>query len=391
MPAPSAMALCSAAKLDCEIAVLAGDCHVDDARNLLVAIFLQDTQCEQLLFIDADTFVEDLSAFIEIDEPVVCAAIPKKNDMPAYACNALSGPIQADARGLIEVFDCGTGVMKIQRHVLERLYAHEPKFTYDGRPVAQVFNRDVVDGKRMSGDLNFCRKWRALGGRIMVDPELRVSHTGEKTWQGSYGSYLRAANGLGLTRGIERIRSGAYVRADAIELCEEWGNPLYAAGVEFLTACIEVAQQAQGRTIVEAGSGLTSLCMAAAGADVHALEHDPVWFAHTRKAQERLGLDTLTLHYAPLMPHGERLWYGEIAASFPWRDAAIVVCDGPPSVYGDRLALYSTMREAGARPRLILQDDIGTPEELAAVAAACPAYSFERMGALRGFAVGRPR
>lgn len=370
-----AVAMFGLLKLDCEIACLVGTCHVDDARNMLVSVFLQDTDCDQLLFIDADTSVEDLSRFIEIDEPVVGAAIPKKGDGAEFACNLLPGAIWADERGLIEVQAVGTGVLKIQRPVLQAIFDASRQYRQDKRLVAEIFNRDVVNGERLSGDLNFCRKWREQGGRVFVEPELRVQHTGEKTWSGTFGSHLRRINGIGLTRGIHKIQSGQYEREDVVGLIDEWGNESFSAGHEFLAACIEVAQQAQG-PILECGSGVSSLAMAATGAEVHALEHDPAWISKVVEARDRLGLETLHVHYAPLKDG----WYSGVE----WPDCDIVVCDGPPRYCSDRNKLYEHMK---ATPRLILHDDISDPEELSFV----ETHEFQVMGQLKSFAVGRWR
>lgn len=385
IPAPAMFGLFKLLELDCRIACLVGDCHVDDARNLLVSIFL-DTDCDQLLFIDADTAVEDLSRFIGHDRPVVGAVIPKKNDDIEFAANPLPGPIWADPDGLIEVFDCGTGVLKIQRHVLEMLFTQSRKYRYDERECAEIFNRDVWKGDRQSGDLNFCRKWRELGGKIFVDPEIRVSHTGDKTWSGTYGSYLRQAHGLSLSYGIDRIRTGTFTRLDVLDLFEEWGNH-YAASHEMLVSCVEVARQAKG-PILEVGSGLTSLCMAATGAEVHALEHDPVWLEKTREAKDRLRLDTLHLHYAPLIDYPEGRWHS--VPDLPWKSVDILVCDGPPRRLGNRYIVYDVMQSRGCRPRLVIQDDMDNPKAFEALKEQARSFDFETMGEVRAFAVGRP-
>lgn len=363
---------------DCQVVCLVGNCHVDDARNLLVSAFL-DTDCEQLLFIDADTAVEDFGPFLSHDADVVGAAIPKKGDHSGFACNPKSGPIWADESGLIEVHDVGTGVLKIKRHVLQRLYDLSPKYEHEGREVAQIFERDIVNGSRLSGDLNFCRKWREFG-KIHIDPEVRVSHAGEKVWQGSYGSYLRRTNGLALTRGIERIRKGQYERSDVIALVDEWGNEAFSAGHEFLAACIEVAQQAEG-PIIEMGSGLSSLAMAATGAEVYALEHDPVWFREVCRHRDRLGLSTLLVLFAPLTNYSSGRWYEDVP--LPWDRADIVVCDGPPRACSNRNILYEKI----GSPRVILHDDITDPGDLDFV----KTHDFQVMGSLKPFAVGKWR
>jgi len=64
---------------DVEFGLLAGDCHVDDARNRLAREFLAGT-CTELVFIDADIgFAPDeLLKLLSHDQPVVGGTYPIK-------------------------------------------------------------------------------------------------------------------------------------------------------------------------------------------------------------------------------------------------------------------------------------------------------------------------
>lgn len=345
-----------------QVAVLSGNCHVDDARNILIAKFLE-TDSEELLFIDADMAFDNLDSFLAKDVDVVGVGCPKKSDTPVYNVNLLLGPIYSE-EGLIEVDGVGTGVLKIKRHVLETLTDESEKFQAEGLDCALIFERGIVDGKRQSGDLHFCKKWRDLGGKIFVDPEVRMSHVGEKVWSGTFGSHLRRVNGLSLVRGVEKIRSD-YERTDVISLIEEWGNEDFSAGHEFLASCIEVAQQSE--KVVEFGSGLTSICMAAF-CEVHCYEHDPVWCQHLLTHKERLGLDSLHVHFSPLV-NG---WYFDVT-----EQADVVVCDGPPRYLGNRDHFWDVVDA-----KLILQDDVEEITER-------NGYTGEIMGQIRKFALWR--
>jgi hypothetical protein len=42
----------------------------------------------------------------------------------------------------------------------------------------------------LSEDYALVQKWRELGGRVWVDPTIKLSHTGIRTWKGDYGSWL---------------------------------------------------------------------------------------------------------------------------------------------------------------------------------------------------------
>src|SRR5687767_1370041 len=64
-----------------DLEIFSGNCHVDDGRNRLVRDFLE-TDCEQLIFLDADVFWLDaeLKKLIEHDADIVAGIYPMKND-----------------------------------------------------------------------------------------------------------------------------------------------------------------------------------------------------------------------------------------------------------------------------------------------------------------------
>lgn len=376
------------AGISAEVCILSGHCHVDDARNALVGRFLA-SGCDELVFIDADMGwqPEDLARLISHDRDVVAGVYRQKTDAPIYPAWLKPGDIVADADGLIEAEAVATGFLKLSRACLEtmaeRSNTYRPEVDSE-RADPEVFFRSTIEGHRWGGDFTFCRRWRDAGGRIFVDPELWLEHIGEQVWRGSFGCHLRQVNGLDLVRWIDRIRAGTFEREDLIPLSVEYGNEGYTAGVELLAFCLDAARQAKG-PIIETGSGLSSLVMAAAGAVVFALESDPVWLTVLESHRVRLGLDSLRIIYAPLEDYRDGRWYARKPVELlPWSTADIVVCDGPARRLGDREILFRTMRETGARPRIVLVDDVGSialPDEL----------EFETIGTLRKFGVGRQR
>lgn len=375
-----------AAGIDTEFALLVGHCHVDDARNLLVAKFL-DSAADELMFIDADMGWQphELVAIAAADRDVVGASYRLKKDESEFPCQFRPGEIWSDEDGLIEVNALPTGFLKIHRRVFERLAERSRVYRPDARaePVREFFFRwiDPTSQLRVSGDYHFCHRWRACGGAIYVNPEVNLLHSGPKLWDGSLGSHLRVKAGLELAPFVAALRAGTETDADIVKAWEEWGGNQWAAGHELLKVAIQFARQAKG-PIIEVGSGLTSVAMAAAGAEVWALEHDETWLAKLLRYRERFGLDRLHAMYRPLEPSSAGAWYGN-ASDLPWQTCDIVLCDGPPFAVGNRLILWDRMREYGAEPRAVLVDDASEYE--------ADGYEFERMGHLRSFMIGRRR
>jgi hypothetical protein len=315
-----------------ELAVCAYDCHVDDQRNSLVREFLESS-CQTFVFIDSDLRFdpEDLLALIRYDRDVVAGVYPKKSEDRQFPVRFLGGEIWSDSDGLIEVESVPTGFLKIRRSVFERMYESVPRFVppKDIRKlkVPLIFERTLIGNVRRGGDVEFCRKWRALGGKIYVDPNMQFEHVGQKDFTGSLAHYLRAENGLvdsHIAGIITKIKNGTATPKDYISLHESWDND-WTPPVEMLSILPELAS---GRKILEAGSGLTTLILAATGWEVTSLEHDLDWYRRMTEIIGKCGIDNATLVKCDLVDG----WYD---VDLPEKYSMVLV-DGPPRKLGDR-------------------------------------------------------
>jgi hypothetical protein len=277
-------ALLRAARISVTLCVEAGNCHVDDMRNGIVASFLE-SGCDELVFIDEDVGFDpkDLLKLIMHDRDLVGGVYPKKEDEPNFPVFTNPGDLWSDESGLVEVHGLPTGFMKIKRHVIERLWADEPAWTgSDGREYRSLFERGIADGRRWSGDYMFCRKWIRVGGKLYADPSFTMTHTGKKTWAGDLGSFWRRKHGVDP---VEALKDGTATSADFRALHEEYGNP-WAASPELLET---LWKDASGQ-ILECGSGLSTLVLATRG-KVTALEHDTAYAERTKALLADHGLE----------------------------------------------------------------------------------------------------
>lgn len=383
-----------------ELEILAENCHVDDGRNRLVRDFLE-TECTDLVFLDADVrwHGRDLVELLGYDRDVVAGVYPLKQDEEGFPVKFLQDrpTLQAEPDGLLEVEGVPTGFLRIRRPVLETLAAASPGFKAkddwpERRKIPLVFER-VLDGDRHGGDYVFCRKWRALGGQIYVNPEMVFEHFGETFWRGSLGNHLRQRNGIvhpALAGAIEALRE---LPADPapelfIELVRGWDNP-WSATPELLLTLYHLAHSGSG-PILETGTGVSTLILgmfAAQGRAVYSLEHDPIWAQQARVALERHGLDPGIVHYCPLESREGGLWYGALP-EIP--DLSLVLCDGPPRAYG-RGGLFQALARQ-IRGATIVADDMNSPTERDLVSRWAAAHHREVhiIGTQRSFAVCRP-
>lgn len=182
------------------------------ARNDLTFSFLQ-TPATHLMFIDADINFnpEDVFKMISADKNIITGAYPTKTinwekmskekdtSIPALQANAIryaSGASNApkDKDGLREVTDGATGFMLIKRSVIEKMIKHYPETRYipevyddpsqQGMPKYALFDTMIEDGRYLSEDYTFCRRWQNMGGKIYVDPSIVLDHVGTYTFKG---------------------------------------------------------------------------------------------------------------------------------------------------------------------------------------------------------------
>lgn len=343
------------AGIGCAYLLLSGNCHVDDARNSIVQEFLL-SDCTDLIFLDADVCWEP-SALVTLcgfDADVVGGVYPYRsetekmaNRLPVFMYPENQVP---DENGLIEVAGLPTGFMRIRRRVLETLYQKAIKFWNRSERRSQVgiiFERTFLQGVRLGGDINFCRKWIEEGGKVYAAPEIRLGHTAKSIVYDSLGASLRRRNGTALKRMVELVKAGAHDPWIFDEARHAVGNRVYGAEEGFLSISSIMARKVDG-PIIEAGSGLSSVVLGASTKeDVFCLEHDPIWALKTERMVEETGLKNV--HVIRSEIKGE--WY------LPSKDLpkqfAFGLNDGPPRQFGDRMRFFDHF---GDTPSILCDD-----------------------------------
>jgi hypothetical protein len=237
--------------------LLVGNAHVDDARCEVVKTFLA-SDCAELVFLDADVSWEpsQLRQLLSRDVPLVGGVYPHRRDRPdEMPVRLLSGkPVD----GLLEVEGLPTGFMKIKREVFVAL--KDSCQSYEDTTI--YFERTLINGTRWGGDLNFCNRWRAIGGKVYADCELVLGHTGKVTYTDSLGGYLRRMDRTTLKTVCDKVKAGTETLRDFSEARRYMGNE-FTAREDVLFLAVKLAREAQG-PIIETGSGLTTVLMAAA-------------------------------------------------------------------------------------------------------------------------------
>lgn len=183
-----------------------GSADLCDNRNTIAAHFYANPDYTHALFVDADVSWEPGAILRLVSHPVdfVLGAYPKRSEGEGYPIKKLPGPIEfVDPRtgkyhpnGIAKIAGGPGGLMRISRACIEKMIAAHADEWY-GQPQVEpikkawdLFQFSIIDHERISEDMNFCRKWRDLGGDVWVDPHLKLHHHGGKTYSGCFAEHL---------------------------------------------------------------------------------------------------------------------------------------------------------------------------------------------------------
>ena len=342
-----------AAGIPTALLILEGNCHVDDARNAIVKDFTE-SDCTELLFLDADVTwsPDDMVRLCKREQDVVGGVYPYRREGVETLPVRLSANREV-VDGLREVDGIATGFLKIHRRVFEAMEPTRPWYKSKNGTVTLFFDRPTPDADHMrwGGDIDFCNRWRALGGKIYADEELRLGHVAKVILYDSLAAHLRRNEGSTLSHIMPRIKAGEETQADFDELYK-FADNTFSGDPSLMATCAILARKCAG-PVIETGSGLSSLVLAAAGNQpVYSLEHDQNYATQTFNWGRQAGVDP-HICYAPL---ADDLWYDLDKFDLPER-FALGICDGPPRIYGSRMQFFERL---GGRCSMIVVDDMNS-------------------------------
>lgn len=174
-----------------------GSPYISCARSVMLRKAL-DAMATHIVFIDHDLSwdAQDLLTLIEAEGDVVSGNYRFKTDEVEFM-----GTLIPDVHGLPQVRGDGglkghfipAGFLKITRMAVSRFIAAYPELTYGDKcnPCVDLFNHGAYEGMWYGEDYAFSRRWRDLGGEIVILPHLNlVHHTKDKAYGGTFHDYL---------------------------------------------------------------------------------------------------------------------------------------------------------------------------------------------------------
>lgn len=184
--------------------ILRNESDIRRGRNNVLHRFLH-SDATHLLFVDADiTFAARdalrLVAHAQANPDAIVGATYRRKtlDRHDYAFVPLPHGTAVLEAELVEVLSLPGGFMCISRHVAERMAGahHADWYTDSNLEGAKVIDlaAPIIDPATRvywSEDYAICRRWRALGGRVLLDPNIQLGHTGTITLDGDPRALLR--------------------------------------------------------------------------------------------------------------------------------------------------------------------------------------------------------
>lgn len=194
---------------------------VHRARNVSVGRFMQKSDAEYFMFIDADIHFEAESVIrlIGSGHDISVACYPKKCVMWDQGVTAINSGDQRNLQlltsslvvnigakkrevenGFIQVLDGPTGFMVIKREVFEKMKEKFPELYCVNDHQNRDFDNyyaffdcmiDPVSKRYLSEDYAFCRRWQQMDGKIYADVGTTLGHVGNLPFNGSLKERLK--------------------------------------------------------------------------------------------------------------------------------------------------------------------------------------------------------
>lgn len=207
-----------------------GDSLIPRTRNSIVAEFMSEPKYTHLLWVDADIGFEPDQVFrlLAADRDVACGVYPLKKivwpqdglpegmTLQQFNANYTHYPYNpgaqatVDEQGFMEVLDAPTGMMMIKRATFDRMAQAYPGLRYVPDEmlgleavkdkIAGFHYRffDVMteeNGRYLSEDYAFCRRFQKIGGKVYADCQSKLSHQGTHMYTGDFMASILAQTG----------------------------------------------------------------------------------------------------------------------------------------------------------------------------------------------------
>jgi hypothetical protein len=125
----------------------------------------------------------------------VAVAGPKKRYPLQFAANFTDQngdpvPLTMDqSTGTMEVGEVGSAFTMITRECAQKIADAHPELqstSITGEREWHVYDPIVTPQRKFGEDFAFCKRWRDIGGRVYICPDVPLKHVGAHTFEGSF-------------------------------------------------------------------------------------------------------------------------------------------------------------------------------------------------------------
>jgi hypothetical protein len=164
------------------------------ARAVALKRFM-DSGAEHLLFVDADLYWEARGALKLVQSPheFVAGVYPAKT--PEHNKVFQTRNVRECAtQNYVETDGVPGGFMRVKRSAIEKMIEAYPELTKPYKVeratgerimLHYLFENIIGDDMPLGEDYAFCERWRRIGGKIFICPDIEFSHYGRCEWRGN--------------------------------------------------------------------------------------------------------------------------------------------------------------------------------------------------------------
>jgi hypothetical protein len=188
------MELCALNDIQMTLKTVVGCSLIQKARDELFRL-AYEAEVDDLIFIDSDQgwSQKDFGNLISPTVDVIGGAVISKNDLVHYNVKTFDKNYDF-YHGLIDARAVGTGFMRISKRAIKMMWEASEEYKDGDTVYRHVFETKVVKGNLLGEDVCFCQKWRDMGEKVYVHPDINIAHIGKKRWSGDFKKYVEIAN-----------------------------------------------------------------------------------------------------------------------------------------------------------------------------------------------------
>jgi hypothetical protein len=93
--------------------------------------------------------------------------------------------------------------MRFSKRAIKMLWESSEEYRDGDTVYRHVFETKVVNGQLLGEDVMVCQKWRDMGEKVYVHPDINIAHIGKKRWDGNFKKYVEIAN-MNYEKGITK-------------------------------------------------------------------------------------------------------------------------------------------------------------------------------------------